>query len=204
MFVPQVRISSISRIDGDRSIRQLQATGLLPTLPTLPRVPLSLAFAPSTLTSSMTQSRTDESLPPALFFSPLLSTTEEGQELALLTARGFSCVRTQDCCTMRRATPGPLCDTGDSFFLLLSPPPCSSDSCPASVARPWPPRFLPRSRDWKDLSDLNSFADSQWPSVFQLVGDHGKRCLTPGFSFPSPPLSSAFCLCFPFLPAPSP
>ena len=93
---------------------------------------------------------------------------------------------------MRSTTPGPLCNTDDSFPFFL------------------PPLFLQRSvrllfracflalvsQEWKDLSDLNSFASSQWLSVFQLVGDDGKRCFTPGFSSRPPSVIDLLSLLF--------
>lgn len=52
----------------------------------------------------------------------------------------------------------------------------------------------------EDLSDLNSFANSQWLSVFRIVGGDGKHRFTPGFSSYSPSFFiETFCLSFPFL-----
>lgn len=99
VFVPQVRISSISRIGEDRSIRQLQATGLpcftLFLSFTNVSVPRSLSCPLWRLPRSTRSRVTNDSVPPVFYFCPLLfSWLERARDLLSWQPRGFSCIRT--------------------------------------------------------------------------------------------------------------
>lgn len=61
---------------------------------------------------------TNDSMPLAFFFHPVLSSCLE-RDLLSWQPCGFSCIRTWGCCTMHGTTPGPLCNTDDSFSFLF-------------------------------------------------------------------------------------
>lgn len=61
---------------------------------------------------------TNDSMPLAFFFHLVLSSCLE-RDLLSWQPCGFSCIRTWGCCTMHGTTPGPLCNTDDSFSFLF-------------------------------------------------------------------------------------
>lgn len=117
VFVPQVRISSISRISKDCSIRQLQATGLSYSLSFffLSFFSLSLVVVHPPWRFPQSNERFHAI---GFFFHPVLSSCLE-RDLLSWQPCGFSCIRTWGCCTMHGTTPGPLCNTDDSFSFLF-------------------------------------------------------------------------------------
>lgn len=174
VFVPQVRISSISRISKDCSIRQLQATGLSYSLSFFF---LSFFLCPSlwSIHLDVFHKVTNDSMPLAFFFHPVLSSCLE-RDLLSWQPCGFSCIRTWGCCTMHGTTPGPLCNTDDSFSFLFF---FFSFNCQSSFSHTLAMSLF--LLVCEDLSDLNSFANSQWLSVFRIVGGDGKHRFTPDF-----------------------